>query len=117
MFRIALVSCALLSTGAYAQTPAPQQGQASFFNSGQDGHSKTASGKPVEPDKNTAASRDLPLGSEATVTNKKTGQSTDVEITDRGPVRKDRQIDVSRKAADDLGMTKSGTAPVTVQPK
>ena len=55
--------------------------------------------------KATAASRDLPLGSKAKVTNEKTGQSTDVRITDRGPSRKDRKIDVSRKAADDIGMT------------
>jgi|SRR5690242_367711 rare lipoprotein A len=111
---------AALATGlavpALAQQP-QQQGTASYYNGGQDGRTVTKSGKPVEPDKNTAASRDLPLGSHATVTNQRTGRSTDVEITDRGPTRTDRQIDVSRKAAQDLGMTQSGTAPVTVDPK
>ncbi len=64
----------------------------------------------------TAASRTLPLGSTAKVTNERTGQSADVKITDRGPTRPDRVIDLSHKAAGQIGMTKSGTAPATVQP-
>jgi rare lipoprotein A len=113
---ILLAAVVVLATPVYAQQPT-QQGEASYFNRGQDGHTVTKSGKPVEPDQNTAASRDLPLGSQARVTNERTGQSTDVEITDRGPVRQDRVIDLSRKAAEDIGMSKSGTAPVTVKPK
>jgi expansin (peptidoglycan-binding protein) len=66
---------------------------------------------------NEAASSNLPLGSEATVTDKNTGKSTDVKVTDRGPTRRDRVIDLSKKSANDVGMEKQGTAPVTVQPK
>jgi rare lipoprotein A len=96
---------------------AVQQGQASYFNGGQGGHDQTKSGAPVNAyGSNTAASRTLPLGSKAKVTNQHTGQSTDVTITDRGPTRQDRVIDLSQKAAGEIGMTKSGTAPVTVQP-
>jgi len=98
-----------------ADTPVTQQGQATYFNGGQDGHTKTANGEPVQPDQNTAASRTLPLGTNATVTNKTTGQSTDVHVNDRGLVRQDRVIDLSNKAAGDVGMKKTGTAPVVVK--
>jgi rare lipoprotein A len=105
----------LLATAAQAQ-PSTQQGQASYFNGGVNGHTKTATGETVQPNADTAASRTLPLGSTAKVTNQETGQSTDVRITDRGPTRKDRVIDLSKKAAGDVGMEKQGVAPVTVQP-
>lgn len=91
-----------------------QQGEASYFNGGQNGHTVTANGEPVQPNDNTAASRTLPLGTNATVTNRQTGQSTQVHVDDRGPVRQDRVIDLSKKAAGDVGMTKTGVAPVTV---
>lgn len=110
----------IIASSAFAQPQAPQvqqQGQGSYFNGGQDGHSRTVSGAPVQPNKNTAASRTLPLGTKATVTDQKTGKSTQVTVTDRGPTRKDRVVDLSRKAAGDVGMTKSGTAPVTVTAK
>ena len=119
---LATAGLLLLPALAYAQTqpgsqPPTQQGQASYFNGGQSGHTETKSGAPVDAyGSNTAASRNLPLGSTAKVTNERTGKSTDVKITDRGPTRPDRVIDLSHKAAGEIGMTKSGTAPVKVQP-
>ena len=110
------VGALLVAASVHAQ-PASQQGQASYFDKGVNGHTKTANGEPVQPNANTAASPNLPLGSKAKVTNQKTGESTDVRITDRGPVRKDRVIDLSKKAAGDVGMQKQGVAPVTVQPE
>jgi len=115
VYGLAFAGALLVCFATNAQTPVQQNGQASYYNGGQDGHTKTASGTKVDPGSNTAASRDLPLGTKATVTNKNTGRSTDVEITDRGPTRQDRKIDVSKKAAGDVGMTKSGTAPVTIK--
>ena len=113
---ISIGAALLLATAAQAQ-PTTQRGQASYFNGGVNGHSKTANGENVQPNANTAASRKLPLGSTAKVTNQETGQSTDVRITDRGPTRKDRVIDLSKKAAGDVGIEKQGVAPVTVQPE
>jgi rare lipoprotein A len=69
----------------------------------------------VDPEGRTAASRDLPLGTQATVTNRQTGQSTEVRVNDRGPPRTDRAIDLSRQAARDIGMERSGTAPVRIE--
>src|SRR5688572_21807713 len=63
-----------------------QDGKASFYHDMFEGRT-TASGEPFKQDENTAASRTLPLGSKATVTNKETGQSTEVEINDRGPYK------------------------------
>ena len=107
----------LLTAPAFAQQQQPQHGTGSYYNSGQSGHTQTKSGTKVNPNSNEAASPNLPMGSHATVTNQKTGKSTDVTITDRGPARSDRVIDTSKKSAKDIGMEKSGTAPVTVQPK
>jgi rare lipoprotein A len=110
----------LMTQQAAAQESKPgkvirQEGQASYFQAGQDGHTKTKSGEPVDPQGYTAASRDLPLGTVATVTNKETGKSVEVRINDRGPTRPDRIIDVSKQAARDLGMEETGLAPVVVE--
>jgi rare lipoprotein A len=78
---------------------------------------KTASGKTFKPDKLSAASRKLPLNSRAKVTNLKNGQSIDVTITDRGPYKKHRVIDLSPAAAHRIGIhRKEGVAPVEVKP-
>jgi rare lipoprotein A len=119
---LAAILLSVAPVAVAAEDPAPgegarQEGQASYFRGGQDGNTRTATGEPVDPRSDTAASRDLPLGSEATVTNKQTGQSVDVRITDRGPARQDRVIDLSEKAAEDIGMERTGVAPVTVEPK
>ena len=55
------------------------------------------------------------MGTQATVTNLKTGNSVDVKINDRGPYVKGRDIDLSKRAAKELGMTKEGVAPVKIE--
>jgi rare lipoprotein A len=76
----------------------------------------TASGEPHRPEAMTAASRSLPLGTKAKVTNTETGKSVAVDVNDRGPYAKNRILDVSPKAARHLGMKQEGVAPVKVQP-
>ena len=115
-YMVGIGTALLLAAAAQAQ-PATQQGTASYFNNGANGHTKTANNEDVQPNSNTAASRTLPLGSTAKVTNQDTGKSTDVRITDRGPTRKDRVIDLSKKSANDVGMERKGVAPVVVQPE
>ncbi len=51
------------------------------------------------------------------VTNLRSGNSVIVRITDRGPYRHRRIIDVSRAAARELGMINSGTAMVSILPQ
>jgi rare lipoprotein A len=60
----------------------------------------------------TAAHKTLPMNTIVRVTNKNNGRSTIVRINDRGPFVESRIIDLSKKAATDIGMIGTGTAPV-----
>jgi rare lipoprotein A len=63
-----------------------------------------------------AASKTLPLGSVAKVTNLENGKTATVNIEDRGPYVKGRVVDVAPKVAEDLDLGKKGVAPVVVKP-
>lgn len=63
-----------------------------------------------------AASRTLPFGTTAKVTNLNNGRSALVQVQDRGPRAQDRIMDVTPKVADQLGMKKSGAVPVVIAP-
>ena len=76
---------------------------------------RTASGARFDPAGVTAAHRSLPLGSFVEVTSVATGRSIVVLINDRGPGRKDRLIDLSRGAAQQLGFGGRSTATVRVR--
>lgn len=75
-------------------------------------HHRTASGEPYDMNDLTAAHRTLPLGSWVKVTNLKNDRSVMVRINDRGPVKKNRIIDLSYGAAKVLGMGSSGVSSV-----
>jgi rare lipoprotein A len=94
----------------------PQHGTASYFGPELAGRTN-ADGSVAKPASTmTAASRTLPLGTKARVTNTETGKSVEVKVVDRGPYAKHRVLDVSAKAAGKLGMKHDGVAPVKVQP-
>ncbi len=63
----------------------------------------------------TAAHRTLPLGTIVRVTNPENGKSALVRITDRGPFIEGRILDLSRAAADQIGIVQKGTAPVRIE--
>jgi rare lipoprotein A len=88
-----------------------QQGMASFYSEPQ----RLASGGWFNPNALTAAHRSLPFGTRVRVTHRGTGRSVDVTINDRGPYIAGRIIDLSRAAANALGMTAQGVARVSVQ--
>jgi rare lipoprotein A len=99
----------------HSERLARQQGKASFYDDSFQGK-KTATGEKFSQEKMTAASKDLPLGSHVTVTNKANGKSVNVKVNDRGPHVKGRVIDLSKKAAGKIGITpKQGLAPVKVE--
>ncbi|GAA0276454.1 hypothetical protein GCM10009127_16440 [Alteraurantiacibacter aestuarii] len=75
----------------------------------------TASGEAFDPQDLTAAHRSLPFGSRVRVTNPHNGRSVVVRINDRGPFVAGRLIDVSRIAAEQLGMIQSGHATVELE--
>jgi rare lipoprotein A len=63
----------------------------------------------------TAAHRTLPLGSVVRVTNLKTGRSTSVRITDRGPFVRGRIVDLSEQAAKEIDVWVAGVAMVRLE--
>lgn len=91
-----------------------QRGEASWFG-GEVAGDTGAGGERVDPDRLIAAHRTLPFNSRVRVTNLGNGRSVAVEIIDRGPSVAGRVIDLSRKAAEALGMVAAGTAPVKVE--
>jgi rare lipoprotein A len=93
-----------------------QVGKASWYGPAHQGK-ETASGETFDQNKLTAAHPTLPLGTKAVVTNLKTGKSVAVTITDRSPSGKGRKIDLSRAAAQKIGMEKAGVAKVKIETK
>lgn len=91
-----------------------QHGVASWYGPGFHGR-KTASGERFNQHELTAAHKKLPLGTKATVTNLRNGKTIEVEINDRGPYARGRILDLSKAAADRLGMKKAGTTQVRVE--
>lgn len=69
----------------------------------------------MNPSLLTAAHRTLPFGTKVKVTNKRNGRSVIVRINDRGPFIRGRVLDVSKAAAQNIGMVGSGTAQVCYQ--
>jgi rare lipoprotein A (peptidoglycan hydrolase) len=100
--------------GDHGKPVVEQVGEASFYGPGFHGK-KTATGEKFDQNEMTAAHPTLPLGSQATVTNLGNGNSVDVKINDRGPYVKGRDIDLSKGAAKELGMTADGVAPVKIE--
>ena len=89
-------------------------GEASWYGPGFHGQ-KTASGETFNENKLTAAHPTLPLGTKAQVTDLETGKSVEVVINDRASYVKNRVIDLSKAAAQELGMTKKGTTRVKIE--
>jgi rare lipoprotein A len=75
-------------------------------------HSKTASGERMNASTLTAAHRSLAFGTKLLVTNKHNGKTVVVRINDRGPFIRGRVLDLSRAAAQDIGMVATGTASI-----
>jgi rare lipoprotein A len=94
---------------------AQQQGSASYYGDSFAGRS-TASGAPYEPRAFTAAHRNLPFGTVLRVTRVDGGQAVYVQVTDRGPYGpRGRILDLSRAAAERLGMLRAGVVKVHVE--
>ncbi len=113
-------------TGVQRETPVPNPpldrsgkkrvGKASVYAHEFVGR-KMADGARMDARGDNAASKTLPLGTQAEVTNLKTGQSATVTIHDRGPYVKGRIVDLSPATADQIGLEpKEGVTKVEVKP-
>ena len=105
-------------------TPAPAKpapavpdqhiGRADYFADDLEGH-PTASGEPFSNVAMTAASREFPIGTLLRVTNLQNGRHVTVRVNDRGPHRRGFIISVTRRAAEQLGFVKAGSARVRLE--
>ncbi len=91
----------------------PQVTVASWYGPGFAGR-PTANGETYDQNALTAASRTLPLGSRVRVTNLANGESVIVRINDRGPYVKGRGIDLSHRAAEQIGLARRGGGAVRI---
>lgn len=99
----------------YEDPPAPaDEGIASYY-APKFHQRRTASGDIYDQEGLTAAHRLLPFGTRVRVTNLRNGKCVLLRINDRGPFRASRIIDVSYRAARELGFVQKGLAEVRVE--
>ena len=106
------VGCA--GAGRGKPTGPVQTGVASYYADKYQGR-RTASGERFDQRKMTAAHRTLPFGTKVRVTDPANGRSVVVRVNDRGPFVKGRVIDLSRAAAERLGIVRAGLADVRIE--
>jgi rare lipoprotein A len=73
---------------------------------------RTASGKRFDNKKLSAAHRKFPFGTKLRITNEANGKSVIVEVIDRGPFARGREIDLSKKAFMDITSNKGSGAVI-----
>ena len=106
---------AFAKTAGDAEGKAGQVGLATWYGNAFAGK-KTSSGERFDPNAMTAAHRKLPFNTWVEVRRVDTGTSVRVRITDRGPWgHEDRIIDLSRAAAERIGLVKEGLVKVEVR--
>ena len=111
---IAFLAMTPLTAPASSGSSQVQRGIASYYHDTLHGR-RPASGERYNKSALTAAHKTLPLGTKVRVTDVKSGKAIVVKINDRGPFVKDRVIDLSRRAARELGMIRKGLAKVRVE--
>lgn len=119
----ALAGCASSRRPTSSPTEAPaaaltagwsEEGLASWYGEPYHGRA-TASGRRYDMHEMTAAHRSLPFGTEVRVCNLRTQAEATVVVDDRGPFVEGRIIDLSRAAAEQLGVVRDGVVPVRIE--
>lgn len=114
LFGIALTGCGTTYKSANASYSEELEGIASYY--AEDFHGRrTSNGETYDMHAMTAAHRTLPFNSRVRVTNLDNRRSVEVRINDRGPFKGNRVIDLSFKAALEIGLISHGTAPVSIE--
>jgi rare lipoprotein A len=103
---------ALLALGAMSASA--EDGTGVFYSNRLQGR-RTASGKIFDQNKLTAAHKTLPFGTKVKITSVETQKSVVVTINDRMPASNPAVIDMTRRAARQIGIVKQGHAPVNVE--
>ena len=110
---LVIVACAFTFSvlGATAQT---LHGKASYYGDQFQGR-KTSSGARFHQDSLTCAHKTLPFGTMLRVRNTHNNKEVVVKVTDRGPYAKGRIVDLSKRAAKQIGMLSAGVVNVEVE--
>lgn len=116
---IAAAAPAPAAPAAFAQNavfhlPGGLVGIASWYGT-RHAHRRTADGEIFSIGARTAAHPTLPFGTLLRVTNLRNHRSALVRVNDRGPYARGRMIDLSERAARDLGMMRAGLVPVRME--
>ncbi|HYE35801.1 septal ring lytic transglycosylase RlpA family protein [Methylocaldum sp.] len=127
MRKLRLIANSLLSiylasscTVGHARTASPknpassQKGTASYYSDRFQGR-RTASGERYNKNGFTAMHRSLPFGTRLRVTNLSNNRSIEVRVNDRGDPANRRLLDLSRRAASELGFIRAGLAQVKLE--
>lgn len=104
----------LESDEKYVYVPFKKNAHASYYHDKFNGK-KTASGQRFSNKKYTAAHKTFPFGTMLRLTNETNGKSVLVEVTDRGPFSASREIDITKKAFDELSGRGKGSVDVTIE--
>lgn len=112
--KISFLSIVIILLFTACQPRIYQSGKASYYADKFEGR-KTASGKIFQQNKLTAAHKTLPFGTKVKVKNLKNGKKVKVTINDRGPFIEGRIIDLSKKAARKINMTRDGVVDVKIK--
>jgi rare lipoprotein A len=113
--KAVVVEDSIAIEGDFTFTLLKRKAHASYYANKFNGR-KTASGRRFDNNKLTAAHKTLRFGTRVRVTNERNGKSVVVEITDRGPFVRGRDIDLSRKAFMDVaGSTWGGSIVVKLE--
>ncbi len=109
-FAIAL----FITTAAAIRGQQPEYGQCGYYPDAHHGK-KTASGEIYDKNQLTAAHKSHPFGTLLRVTRLDNKKSIEVRVNDRGPFVGGYVVDISRKAAEAIGLTRDGVAKVKVE--
>ena len=114
-FLILLLSACFFTPTLFAQSFQEELGKAGYYADKYQGQ-KTASGALYDKVKLTCAHKKLPFGTRIRVTNLENQQSVIVEVNDRGPFKDGFIVDLSRAAAESIGMIRAGVVRVRIEP-
>jgi rare lipoprotein A len=111
---IAAVMLAMLFMCGLALAQSAEEGLANFYSDKFQGK-KMANGEPYDKNKLTASHKKHPFGTKLKVTNMENSKTVVVTVTDRMTQKNPAVIDVTRRAAEELGFVKAGKARVKVE--
>lgn len=107
--------CASFLPSVFAQAYRSEIGKAGFYADKFQGQ-RMASGAVYDKKKMTCAHKQLPFGTRIRVTNLENKKSVVVEVNDTGPYKEGFIVDLSRAAAEAIGMVRAGVVRVRIEP-